>query len=114
MSATPTRASNHAGLLSMRGRDPHEGHRAATPLELLLDLTFVVAFGVAGEQFAHLVADNHVAEGMAGFTFAAFAIIWAWINFTWFASAFDCDDWLLPVDHHAADGRRHHPRPRPA
>jgi hypothetical protein len=28
-----------------------------TPLELLYDLTFVVAFGVAGEQLAHLLAD---------------------------------------------------------
>jgi len=24
----------------MAGRDPHEAHRAATPLELLFDLTF--------------------------------------------------------------------------
>jgi hypothetical protein len=31
----------------MSGRDPHEPHRTATPLELLFDLTFVVAF-VAG------------------------------------------------------------------
>ena len=28
----------------MTGRDPQESHRAATPLELLFDLTFVVAF----------------------------------------------------------------------
>ena len=31
----------------MSGRDPHEEHRVATALELLFDLTFVVAFGVA-------------------------------------------------------------------
>jgi low temperature requirement protein LtrA len=27
----------------MSGRDPGEAHRASTPLELLFDLTFVVA-----------------------------------------------------------------------
>jgi low temperature requirement protein LtrA len=34
----------------MSGRDPNERHRAATPLELLYDLTFVVAFGVAANS----------------------------------------------------------------
>ena len=24
-----------------------------------------------------------------------FAIIWAWINFSWFASAYDTDDWVF-------------------
>jgi hypothetical protein len=43
-------------LRVMSGRDPDEQHRSATPLELLYDLTFVVAFGVASEQFAHLLA----------------------------------------------------------
>ena len=37
----------------MGGRDPHEEHRTATPLELLFDLTFVIAFGLAASQFAH-------------------------------------------------------------
>jgi low temperature requirement protein LtrA len=36
----------------MSGRDPHESHRAATPLELLFDLTFVIAFGVAASPAA--------------------------------------------------------------
>ena len=36
----------------MSGRDPHESHRVATPLELLFDLTFVIAFGVAASQLA--------------------------------------------------------------
>jgi len=47
----------------MSGRDPNEPHRAATPLELLYDLTFVVAFGVAGEQFAHLLAEAILLPG---------------------------------------------------
>ncbi|MCF6389526.1 low temperature requirement protein A [Mycobacterium sp. MBM] len=78
----------------MSGRDPHEPHRAATPLELLFDLTFVVAFGVAASEFAHAMAAGHVGAGLAGFGFATFAVCWAWINFTWFASAYDTDDWV--------------------
>jgi low temperature requirement protein LtrA len=82
-------------LRVMSGRDPDELHRAATPLELLYDLTFVVAFGVASEQFAHLLAEGHFAVGLTGFGLAIFAICWAWINFSWFASAYDTDDWAF-------------------
>jgi low temperature requirement protein LtrA len=78
----------------MAGRDPHESGRAATSLELLFDLTFVVAFGVAGNEAAHLLAEGHVGAALLGFGFAMFAVIWAWINFSWFASAFDTDDWV--------------------
>jgi low temperature requirement protein LtrA len=77
------------------GRDPEEGHRAATPLELLYDLTLVVAFGVAADELAHFVADDHVLGGVAGFAFAAFGASWAWINYSWFASAYDTDDWVF-------------------
>ncbi len=77
----------------MSGRDPHEPHRTATPLELLFDLTFVVGFGIAAAQFAHLLSAGQLRAGLAGFLFATFAICWAWINFTWFASAYDTDDW---------------------
>jgi low temperature requirement protein LtrA len=79
----------------MSGRDPNERHRAATPLELLYDLTFVVAFGVASDQFAHLLAEGHYAAGLTAFGLAIFAICWAWINFSWFASAYDTDDWAF-------------------
>jgi low temperature requirement protein LtrA len=82
-------------LRRMTGRDPHEEHRAATPLELLFDLTFVIAFGVSADQFAHLLVENHVGAGIAGFLFTTFAVSWAWINFTWFASAYDTDDWIF-------------------
>jgi low temperature requirement protein LtrA len=78
----------------MSGRDPHEPHRAATPLELLFDLTFVIAFGVAASQFAHSLASGHVESGLISFTFATFSVCWAWINFSWFASAYDTDDWV--------------------
>jgi low temperature requirement protein LtrA len=81
----------------MTGRDPDESHRAATPLELLFDLAFVVAFSQAGEQLSHLIAEGHVLPGLGGFAFAMFAIVWAWINFSWFASAYDTDDWFYRV-----------------
>jgi low temperature requirement protein LtrA len=48
----------------MSGRDPHEPHRVATPLELLFDLTFVIAFGVAASQLAHMLASGHVGAGL--------------------------------------------------
>lgn len=42
-----------------------------------------------------MVAAGHVAAGLAGFSFAMFATCWAWINFSWFASAYDTDDWAF-------------------
>ena len=77
------------------GRDPEEGHRASTPLELLYDLTIVVAFGTAADELAHYVAEGHYGAGVAGFAFAAFAVSWAWLNYSWFASAYDTDDWVF-------------------
>jgi low temperature requirement protein LtrA len=78
----------------MSGRDPREVGRSATPLELLFDLTFVIAFGAAASELAHFLAEDHVWDGIVGFLFATFAVSWAWINFSWFASAYDTDDWL--------------------
>ncbi|WP_036436640.1 low temperature requirement protein A [Mycobacterium sp. URHB0044] len=78
----------------MAGRDPHEEHRVATPLELLFDLTFVIAFGIAASEFAHLLAEGHIGTGLTAFLFSTFAVCWAWINFSWFASAYDTDDWI--------------------
>jgi low temperature requirement protein LtrA len=81
-------------IRAMSGRDPYEEHRVATPLELLFDLTFVIAFGIAANEFAHMLAENHVGAGLLGFSLATFAVCWAWINFSWFASAYDTDDWI--------------------
>jgi low temperature requirement protein LtrA len=79
----------------MRGRDPHETHRVATPLELLFDLTFATSFGLAASEVAPVFAAGHFVAGLAGFGFASFAICWAWINFSWFSSAYDTDDWIF-------------------
>jgi low temperature requirement protein LtrA len=77
----------------MSGRDPLEAGRAASTLELLFDLTFVIGFGTAASQFAHYLAEGHVAVAVVGFVFGAFAVAWAWMNWSWFASAYDTDDW---------------------
>jgi low temperature requirement protein LtrA len=78
-------------LRRMVGRDPGEEHRASTPLELLFDLCFVVAVAAASAQLHHGIADGqHVAVLQYAMVF--FAIWWAWMNFTWFASAYDTDD----------------------
>ncbi len=79
----------------MAGRDPHESHRSATPLELLFDLMFVAAFAQASDQGAHLMAEGHFWQAFVAFSFVAFAVCWAWVNFSWFASAFDTDDWFF-------------------
>src|SRR6266851_8034481 len=72
----------------MRGRDPRETHRTATPLELLFDLTFATSFGLAASEVAPVLAGGHLIAGLVGFGFASFAICWAWINFSWFSSAY--------------------------
>ena len=84
-------------LARMTGRDPSQSHRAATPLELLFDLTLVIAIGQASGQFSHLIAEGHFGAALGGMAFALFSIVWAWINFTWFASAYDTDDWVYRV-----------------
>jgi low temperature requirement protein LtrA len=78
--------------MPMLARPPHEGHRTATPLELFFDLVFVVAIARAAAGLHHAILEQHVAHGVVGFTMVFFAIWWAWMNFTWFASAYDCDD----------------------
>jgi low temperature requirement protein LtrA len=97
MTTPPGSETLHHHVRRMGGRDPHEAHRGATPLELLFDLTFVIAFASAASQFAHALAEAHYVTGLIGFGFATFAIWWAWINFSWFASAYDTDDWLFRV-----------------
>ncbi|MDG4860169.1 low temperature requirement protein A [Streptomyces sp. T-3] len=84
-------------LRPMAARSRDEGHRAATPLELFFDLCFVVAVAQAGVQLVHSVAEGHAGEGVLNYAMVFFAIWWAWMNFTWFASAYDNDDALYRV-----------------
>lgn len=79
-------------ITRMAPRDPHEAHRASTPLELFFDLVFVVAINFAAEALHHDLIEGHIRHGLTGYAMVIFAISWAWINFTWFASAYDTDD----------------------
>lgn len=76
----------------MSGRSTEERHRVSSPLELLFDLTFVVAIAQVASQLAHAGEQGHVLEHLGAYLMVFFAIWWAWMNFTWFASAYDTDD----------------------
>ncbi|MGW3556380.1 low temperature requirement protein A [Streptomyces sp. NPDC000963] len=84
-------------FLPLTSRSREEAHRAATPLELFFDLCFVVAVAQAGAELVHAVAEDHAGTGVANYAMVFFAIWWAWMNFTWFASAYDNDDVLYRV-----------------
>ncbi|AIR98899.1 hypothetical protein SGLAU_14575 [Streptomyces glaucescens] len=81
----------------LTARTRAEAHRTASPLELFFDLCFVVAVAQAGLQLVHAVAEGHAGEGILNYAMVFFAIWWAWMNFTWFASAYDNDDVLYRV-----------------
>lgn len=76
----------------MRPRRRDEPHRAATPLELFFDLCFVVAVAQAASSLHHDVAEGHLRHAATSYLMVFFAIWWSWVNFTWFASAYDTDD----------------------
>ena len=75
----------------MSGRDPEESNRSATPLELFFDLCFVVAVAAAAATLHHDLALDHL-DGLVGYAMVFFAIWWAWVNYSWFASAYDTGD----------------------
>ncbi|GAA1712940.1 low temperature requirement protein A [Fodinicola feengrottensis] len=81
----------------MVARRADEEHRASTPLELLFDLCFVVTVAQAAAGLHHSLSEGHVAIGVARYAAVFFAIWWAWMNFTWFASAYDTDDGIYRV-----------------
>ena len=85
-------ASGGVWYRPMVARPTDEEHRSATVLELFFDLCFVVAVAQAASALHHEVAEDHVGDGVVGYAMVFFAIWWAWMNFTWFASAYDTDD----------------------
>src|SRR5690606_17854996 len=76
----------------MDPRRTDEEHRVASPLELFFDLCFVVAVALAAAELHHSLSEGHVAEALPWYLLTFFGIWWAWMNFTWFASAYDTDD----------------------
>ncbi|MEU6657610.1 low temperature requirement protein A [Streptomyces sp. NPDC046821] len=84
------RLTTAKGAVSARSAD--ESHRAATPLELLFDLCFVVALAQAGREFSTAVIHDQIGHGLLSYATIFFAIWWPWMNYSWFASGFDPDD----------------------
>ena len=78
-------------LLPLKARDPSEGHRAATQLKLFFDLINVIAIASITAGLHHAISEGHGLDKLPAFIFIFVAIWWAWMNFTWFASAFDND-----------------------
>ncbi|MFM2354617.1 MAG: hypothetical protein RLZZ528_353, partial [Pseudomonadota bacterium] len=81
-------------LSPLRPRDRDEHHRPSTTLELFFDLIIVIAIASVTAGFHHAIAEAHGLEALPRFIFLFLAIWWAWMNLTWFASAFDNDDTL--------------------
>jgi low temperature requirement protein LtrA len=67
------------------------GERRASWLELFFDLCFVAAVAALS---AHLHADPSF-EGIARFLLLFVPVWWAWMGFTWYATAWDNDDPLF-------------------
>jgi low temperature requirement protein LtrA len=47
---------------------------------------------LAAAELHHALAEGNAAHAVAGYAAVFFGIWWAWVNFTWFASAYDTDD----------------------
>lgn len=80
------------GLRPLLSRNPAEGHRAATQLELFFDLVSVIAIAAVTETLHHGISEAHGLPMLVNFIALFVVIWWAWMNYTWFASAFDNGD----------------------
>lgn len=74
-------------------RDPTEAHRKSTWLELFFDLCFVVAVAA----LARGLHDDPTFGGILRFMGLFVPVWWAWMGFTWYATAFDNDDVIYRV-----------------
>lgn len=76
----------------MEGRDVNQAHRGSSPLELLFDLTAVVAVAAVASRLHHNIVGDHYAQAAVDFAFSFFTVWVSWMNFSWFSSAYDTDD----------------------
>ncbi|TNH23503.1 low temperature requirement protein A [Micromonospora orduensis] len=76
----------------MVARPTDEPYRTVTPLELLFDLCFVAAVRQAADRLHHNLGEADIGHGIDLYPAVFFAIWWAWMNFTTFASAYDPED----------------------
>lgn len=73
-------------------RDHAVPERAATPLELLFDLCFVVAVAVLAAELHHGLSAGHALPAAGVYLALFIPIWWAWMSYTWYATAFSHDD----------------------
>jgi low temperature requirement protein LtrA len=73
-------------------RRADEAWRTVSRIELLFDLCFVAAIRQAADRLHHDLVTAHVGHSLVIYPAVFFAIWWAWMNFTTFASAYDPDD----------------------
>ncbi|TQM61753.1 low temperature requirement protein A [Humibacillus xanthopallidus] len=95
MPSTTSPTRRPGGILrpaTMRDHDVHE--RPSTPLELLFDLCFVVAVAVLAAGLDHGIVDGHALEASVTYVLLFVPIWWAWMSYTWYATAFSHDDAL--------------------
>ena len=59
--------------IRMTARSIDEPHRAASQLELLFDLTFVIAVAALTGRFAHAIAGGHALDALVPFLQVFFA-----------------------------------------
>ncbi|WP_269457022.1 low temperature requirement protein A [Microbacterium sp. LKL04] len=53
-----------------------------------------MAVSISAVELHHALTDGHVVDGVLSYAAVFFSIWWAWMDFTWFATAFDTDDWF--------------------
>ena len=58
----------------MTARRADEAHRAATPLELIFDLCFVVAVAQASSLLHHDLSDGHLGHALGNYLWVFFGI----------------------------------------
>lgn len=73
-------------------RDHTVAERASTPLELLFDLSFVVAVAFLAAELHHAVSAGDAVSGAVTYALLFIPVWWAWMSYTWYATAFSHDD----------------------
>ena len=68
------------------------GERRATWLELFFDLCFVAAVAALSTRLQVQMEEHNTMGGLLSFVGLFVAVWWAWMAFTWFATAWDNDD----------------------
>ncbi|MEO0359373.1 MAG: low temperature requirement protein A, partial [Pseudomonadota bacterium] len=78
----------------VHARRENDRHRPSTELELFFDLVIVTAVAALTATMHHSIVHGDILASLPEFLIAFVMIWWSWTNYTWFAAAFDNDDWL--------------------